>query len=54
MNEQMFFAKVLLERSDTSPYDLTMRVNESILTTIDHASLKEAFWGMKADQDSQD
>jgi hypothetical protein len=47
MNEQVFFAKTILYEEEISPFDLSLRVNEFILSAIKYATPKEAFWAMK-------
>jgi hypothetical protein len=47
MNEQVFFAKTILYEEEISPFDLSFKVNEFILSTIKYATPKEAFWAMK-------
>jgi hypothetical protein len=46
MNEQVFFAKTILYEEEISPFDLSFKVNEFILSTIKYATPKEAFWAM--------
>jgi hypothetical protein len=48
MNEQTFYAQTFLNSEEISPYDLSFRVNELILSIIKYASPKEAFLGMNA------
>jgi hypothetical protein len=46
MNEQVFFAKTILYEEEISPFDLSFKVNEFILSAIKYATPKEAFWAM--------
>jgi hypothetical protein len=49
MNDHIGFAKAILDDEEISPYDLSFRINENILTIIKYATPKEAFLGMDAE-----
>jgi hypothetical protein len=50
MNEHIGLALAILDEEEISPYDLSFRINEQILTIIKYASPKEAFLGLNMNQ----
>ena len=54
MNDNIQFAKAVLDDEQISPYDLSFRINKNIHLFLKEGYPVEAFLGMKAEEDAKD